>query len=172
MLRTLFKCGGTDLPLPLMLMAKLLALYVLGHLVWIALPEPFLPFVLALDHLRHTPFSLVLKVTALLGAIAVLFNYRVRFACFLIGAAILLGVLSSRLYFLNGRLYLASLLILTGLYEPKTGPWLVRRSSRLGLFLCCSKQSIGSELAKWSIYGLLVQQTICSPLVPADFALA
>ena len=111
--------------MPLMLMAKLVVLFVLIHSVWLSLPDPFLPFLPALDYFRDAHFGWVLRIAALAGSIAVLFNFRVRAACLVAGSAVLLGILASRPYFHNNTLYLGCLLFLLGLYEPASGPSLI-----------------------------------------------
>ncbi len=121
------RCGGTELPLPLLLAAKLLVSVVVLSLIWHQLPDPFLPFLPVFDYFRHTPFfGWGLRVAALIGSGAVLFNYRVRAACLVIGSAFLVGILASRVYFENNRMFLGCLLFLLGLYEPRTGPLLLR----------------------------------------------
>lgn len=125
--RNPFRCGETPLPLELLLAAKVLALVIILRLVWRGLPDPFLPFVPFFDYLRHgTYFRLGLKVAVLAASIALLFNYRVRSACLVIGSAFLVGILASRLFFENNVMFLGCFFFLLGLYEAKTGPWLLR----------------------------------------------
>ena len=133
--RNPFRLGGLDLPLPLILVAKLLAACVLARLLWRDLPDPFLPMVPALDYFRNAPYlGWILRGAALVGSLAVVFNYRVRTACLLIGSAFLLGTLTSRIYFENNRMFLGCVFFLLGLYEPRTGPWLVRIQVMLVFF--------------------------------------
>jgi predicted DCC family thiol-disulfide oxidoreductase YuxK len=133
--RNPFRFGGLDLPMPLMLVAKLLAACVLGRLVWRGLPDPFLPFLPFLDHFRGAPyFGWTLRGAVLVGSVAVLLNYRVRTACLVIGSAFLLGTLASRIYFENNRMFLGCVFFLLGLYEQRTGPWLVRAQVALVFF--------------------------------------
>src|SRR5882672_9862747 len=101
------RCGGTDLPMPLPLVAKLLSVCLLGRMVWLSIPAPFLPFLPVLDYFHGSQlFKWILPAIALMGAMAVLFNFRVRAACPVIGASFLLGVLSSRIYFENNVMFL------------------------------------------------------------------
>jgi predicted DCC family thiol-disulfide oxidoreductase YuxK len=125
-LGNLLRLGGTELPPPMLLAAKLAVVCLVLRMTWRDLPNPFLPFVPAFDYFRHTPFGWGLKAAVLIGSAAVLFNYRVRAACLLIGSAFLVGILASRPYFENNIMYLGCLLFLLGLYEPRTGPWLIR----------------------------------------------
>jgi predicted DCC family thiol-disulfide oxidoreductase YuxK len=133
--RNPFRLGGVDLPMPLILVAKLLAACLLARLLWRDLPDPFLPMVPFLDSFRNAPyFGWALRGAALIGAVAVLLNYRLRAACLLIGSAFLLGTLSSRIYFENNRMFLGCVFFLLGLYERRTGPWLVRIQVMLVFF--------------------------------------
>ena len=124
--RNLLRFSGTELPPPLLLAAKLAVVCLVLRMTWRDLPNPFLPFVPAFDYFRHTPFGWGLKAVVLIGSAAVLFNYRVRAACLVIGSAFLVGILASRPYFENNIMYLGCLLFLLGLYERRTGPWLIR----------------------------------------------
>jgi len=91
------------------------------------MPDPFLPMVPVLDLFHSTPyFGWVLRIAVLSGAIAVLLNYRLRAACLVIGSAFLLGTLASRVYFENNRMFLGCVFFLLGLYQQRTGSWLVR----------------------------------------------
>lgn len=133
--RNPFRLGEVDLPMPLILVAKLLAVCILGRFIWRELPDPFLPMLPVLDLFRSTPYlGWGLRGAALSGSVAVLLNYRVRAACLVIGSAFLLGTLTSRLYFENNRMFLGCVFFLLGLYEERTGPWLVRAQVMLVFF--------------------------------------
>ena len=121
------RCGGTDLPMPLPLVAKLLSVCLLGRMVWLSIPAPFLPFLLVLDYFHGSQLlKWILATIALMGAVAVLSNFRVRAAYLAIGASFLLGILSSRIYFENNVMFLGCVFVLLGLSDQRTGPWLVR----------------------------------------------
>jgi hypothetical protein len=111
--RNPFHCGGTPLPFELLLAAKILASVIILRLVWRGLPDPFLPFLPVFDYLRHPSFfRLGLKAAVLTGSVALLFNYRVRSACLVIGSAFLLGILASRVFFENNIMFLGCLFFL------------------------------------------------------------
>jgi predicted DCC family thiol-disulfide oxidoreductase YuxK len=124
-----FRCGGTALPVPLLLMAKLIALaFLLTNHVRL-LPDPFLPFLPFLDQLVPGPvFQRTLQAVFLISAAALLFNRRVRTCCLLLGGTVLLSVLASRAYYGNNKTFCALMLILAGLYtggEPRLLRWQV-----------------------------------------------
>jgi len=138
--------NGTELPLPLLLAAKLVIVVVLVRLEWCGLPNPFIPALPILDTFAFTPlFGLTLKMAVLIGSAAVLLNYRVRAACLIVGSAFLLGILASRPYFQNNRMYVGCLLFLLGLYEPRTGPWLVRTQTILLFFAAALNKLLDSD---------------------------
>jgi len=139
------RCGGTPLPAELLLAAKLLALVIIFRLVWRGLPDPFLPFVPVLDYLRHGAFfRLGLKVAVLASSVALLFNFRVRTACLVIGSAFLLGILASRLFFENNIMFLGCFFFLLGLYESKTGSWFLRAQIVLLYFAAATNKLLDS----------------------------
>lgn len=122
-----FKCSGTILPVPVLLMAKLLTLCILLNLEWKSFPDPFLPFIPALSHLAMGPlFRWSLKLVFLTAAAALLFNRHVRAACLAIALVFLTAVFSSRIYFENNRLFTGCLFLLAGLTETEGSPWLLR----------------------------------------------
>ncbi len=120
------RCSGTELPVPLLLMAKIiaLALLVTGHAR--LMPDPFLPFIPALDHLPPDLFRLGLQVLLVGSAVALLINFHPRLRALMLGFTILLAVISSKAYYGNNKLMCAALLLLAGLYHPRTGAWLLR----------------------------------------------
>ncbi len=120
------RCSGTVLPVPLLLMAKIVAIsYMLG--LDRVMPAPFLPFLTPLDAFAGSPqFALVLQVAFFLSGLLLVFNRWPRASAFMMGCAALTAVVSSKAYYGNNKLFAASLLLLTGLYHPRTGPWLLR----------------------------------------------
>jgi predicted DCC family thiol-disulfide oxidoreductase YuxK len=159
--RNPFRLGGSDLPMPLILVAKLLAICILGRIVWRDLPDPFLPMVPALDLFHSTPlFGWLLRTAALGGAVAILLNYRVRAACLITGSAFLMGILASRVYFENNRMFLGCVFFLLGIYQERTGPWLVRAQVLL-VFLAAALNKVldaswrtGSFFDYWAHYAI------------------
>src|SRR4030081_3898001 len=80
------RCRGTDFPLNLTVMVKLLAIVVLlvNHVR--ILPDPWLPFIPGLDLLPPLLFQRTLQTVFLISAIAIVFNRRVRLASLLLGS--------------------------------------------------------------------------------------
>ncbi len=113
------RCGGTALPTPLLLLAKLVAVAFLFGLDRV-MPAPFLPFS------GSSTFALVLPVVSTASALLLILNCWPRASAFVMGLAVLTAVVSSKVYYSNDKLFAASLLLLTGLYHPRTGPWLLR----------------------------------------------
>lgn len=121
------RCGGTALPPELLLMAKLVALALLltGHVR--LMPEPFLSFLPWIEGLMPpAAFKLTLQVVFVGAALALLFNRSVRLSSLVLGLTILLAVTASKAYYGNNKTMCGTLLFLTGLYHPRTGPWLLR----------------------------------------------
>ena len=123
------RCGGTALPVPILLMAKLIALaFLLTNHVRL-LPDPYLPFIPGLD--TWVPgewFQRVLQTVFLASAVVLLINHRVRTCCLLLGGTVLLSVVASRAYYGNNKTFCALALILAGLYtggEPRLLRWQV-----------------------------------------------
>lgn len=123
------RCGGTALPVPLLLMAKLIALaFLLTNHVRI-LPDPFLPFLPVLDQLGpgHV-FQRAVQTVFLASALGLLFNRHVRTCCLLLGGSVLLSVVASRAYYGNNKTFCALALVFAGLYtggEPRMLRWQV-----------------------------------------------
>jgi predicted DCC family thiol-disulfide oxidoreductase YuxK len=129
------RCGGTGLPINLLLMAKLIALSLLLTNHVRLLPDPFLPFVPVFDWIGSpVAFQRALQVVFVASAVALLFNRWVRASCLALGAVILIGVVSSRAYYGNNKTFCGLILFLTGLYEPGAEPWLLRAQFALVYF--------------------------------------
>src|SRR5262245_30305987 len=95
------KFSGADLPTELLILVKTLALIVLlvNHVR--ILPDPWLPFVPGVDRLPPLLFQRTLEILFVAGALAILFNRRVRLASLVIGATMLVSVVSSKAYYGN-----------------------------------------------------------------------
>ena len=108
---------GTDLPLNLTVMVKVLALVLLlvNHVR--LLPDPWLPFVPGLDRLPPVLFQRALQTVFVVAAVAILFNRRVRLAAVLLGSSLLLAVVSSKAYYGNNKTFSGLMLLLAGLYQ-------------------------------------------------------
>ncbi len=130
-----FRCGGTPLPTPLLLAAKLLVVTLLatGHVA--TLPDPFLPFLRVFDRIGHPEaFRLGLQILFVAGSIAVLFNRRVRLASLTVGLTILVGIASSRIYWANNTFFAGAALTLIGLHASGRSVWLLRAQVALIYF--------------------------------------
>jgi len=119
------KCRGTDLPLNLTVMVKVLALVVLlvNHVV--ILPDPWLPFIPGLDRIPPLLFQRTIQTVFLISAIAIIFNRRVRLASLVLGSTMLLAVISSKAYYGNNKTFCGLMFFLAGLYQPG-GPNFIR----------------------------------------------
>ena len=121
------RLGNTRLPVPLLLSAKLIVVTLLatGHL-W-TLPDPFLPFLSVFDRIGDpVRFRTALQILFLAGSASLIFNRRVRPASFVVGATVLVGIASSRIYWANNTFFCGAVLTLIGLYASKRSVWLVR----------------------------------------------
>jgi hypothetical protein len=120
------KFTGTDLPTELLIMVKTLALVVLMVNHVRILPDPWLPFVPGIDRLPAVLFQRTLQVVFVTSALALLFNRHVRLASLILGATMLLAVVSSKAYYGNNKTFCGLMFFLTGLYSPGGSAWPVR----------------------------------------------
>lgn len=121
------RCSGTPLPTHILLMAKLIALALLITNHVRLMPDPFLPFIPALDSLAFSGgFRLALQLVFVTSAVALLFNRSVRVASFTLGLTILTAIVSSKAYYGNNKTFCGCMLLLAGLWHPRIGPWLLR----------------------------------------------
>ena len=120
------RCGGTALPVNLLVMAKAIAIALLltNHVV--LLPDPFLPFVPGLDSIPPVLFQRTLQVVFVASALALLLNRSVRLAAFILGMTIIVSVLASKAYYGNNKTFCGFILFLIGLYQPGREPWMIR----------------------------------------------
>ena len=120
------KFTGTELPTELLILVKVLALVVLlvNHVR--ILPDPWLPFVPGIDHLPPALFQRTLQTVFVACALALLFNRRVRLSSLVLGATMLLGVVSSKAYYGNNKTFCGLMFLLTGLYAPGGKAWALR----------------------------------------------
>ena len=120
------RCGGSALPVNLLVIAKSIAIALLltNHVA--LLPDPFLPFIPGLDLLPPVLFQRTLQVCFLASALALLFNRSVRLATFILGMSIVVSVLASKAYYGNNKTFCGFLLLLISLYETGREPWIIR----------------------------------------------
>lgn len=122
-----FRVSGTELPPHILLMAKILAICFLLTLNWRALPDHFLPFLPIFDHAGPPlTFKRTLEIVFFTGAFCLLFNYRVRTACLVLGGIMFVALLSSRTFYENNRTYTACLWFLAGLQPSGMKAWPLR----------------------------------------------
>jgi hypothetical protein len=119
------KCRGTDLPLNLTILVKVLAMVLLlvNHVR--ILPDPWLPFIPGLDLFPPLLFQRTLQTVFVVSAVAIVFNRRVRLASLVLGSTLLLAVVSSKAYYGNNKTFCGLMLLLAGLYQ-QGGPNFIR----------------------------------------------
>lgn len=153
------KCRGTDLPLNLTVMVKVLALVVLlvNHVR--ILPDPWLPFIPGLDPIPPLLFQRTIQGAFLISAIAILFNRRVRLASLVLGATMLLAVVSSKAYYGNNKTFCGLMFFLAGLYKPG-GPDFIRWQLALTYFGAGLNKAMDADwhsgvfFENWAVYRL------------------
>lgn len=122
-----FSVRGTVLPPNVLLMAKLLVVCFLLTGQWSLLPDHFLPFVPVFDHAASPAvFQGLLQFLFVVAGTSLLLNYHVRTCCLALGLLIFTGILSSRVYFENNRMFTGCLWFLAGVSVPGQKPWLIR----------------------------------------------
>ena len=99
-------------------MVKVLAIVVLlvNHVR--ILPDPWLPFIPGIDRIPPLLFQRTLQTVFVLSGIALVFNRRVRLASLILGATMLLAVVSSKAYYGNNKTFCGLMFFLAGLYKP------------------------------------------------------
>lgn len=115
------KLTGLSLPPQVVLLCRLLALALLLTNHQALLQSPFLPFLDVFTALPGEAFQMALRVALVAGSLGLLFTDRPRTFAALAGAAILLGVLSSRTYYGNNKTFVGLMLVLSAL-SKETGP--------------------------------------------------
>jgi hypothetical protein len=115
---------GTDLPINLTVLVKVLAMVVLLTNHVRILPDPWLPFIPGLDALPAIPFQRTLQTIFLISAVAIVFNRRLRLFSLILGATMLLAVVSSKAYYGNNKTFCGLMFFLAGLYKPGGPPFL------------------------------------------------
>lgn len=119
MTRNPFSINGTDLPAPLLLMARLIVLVlILRNYGFSAMPArkvPFFEFVERIGADNH--WRLGLSLVFFLGALLVFFTRHSRLGCALVGSTLIVGTLINAGWFANSRLYPGCILLLCGLWD-------------------------------------------------------
>ena len=89
--------------------------------------EPHIPFLELFDQFRAYPnvFMLVIRLIFLLSGVLLLLNIRVRSMATLLGATLILVILSSKPVFRNHLFILGCFFFLAGLSNKKHDPWLL-----------------------------------------------
>ena len=86
------RCSGLELPVNLVIMVKAIAIALLLTRHFLLLPDPFLPFIPGMDRIPGAWFQRSMQVLMVGGAIALLFNVRIRMSSFLVGMSLLQAV--------------------------------------------------------------------------------
>lgn len=118
------KTNGTDLPVNLTVLVKVLAIVVLivNHVR--ILPDPWLSFIPWINSIPAVPFQRTLQTVFVISALAIVFNRRIRLFSLILGATILLAAVSSKAYYGNNKLFCGLMFFLSGLYKPGGPPFL------------------------------------------------
>lgn len=118
---------GTPMPPNLLLACKLIAVAFIVNGQVRRLPGHFLPFFSALDHVGSQPaYRHGLQAAFVVAAVALLLNRAPHVAASVAGASILIGTISSRIYFENNTEYTGLILLLAGLAASGDRTRLVR----------------------------------------------
>jgi hypothetical protein len=119
-----FRCSDLDLPVNLAILVKVLALVLLVTNHVRLLPDPWLPFIPLLDRFPPTLFKWTLQIVFVVAAVSILFNRSIRRASVVLGAVMLIAVVSSKAYYGNNKTFCGLMLLLSGLYQPGGPPFL------------------------------------------------
>jgi len=115
---------GTDLPVNLTILVKVIAMVLLVTNHVRILPDPWLPFIPWIDWFPPVVFQRTLQTVFVVCALAIVFNRRIRIASLILGSTMLLAVVSSKAYYGNNKTFCALMLFLAGLYQPGGPPFL------------------------------------------------
>ena len=118
------RCTKTGLPTNLVVVVKVLAIAVLVTNHVRLLPDPWLSFIPALDSIPGPQYKLTLQIVFVVSALAILFNRRIQWASLILGATMLLAVVSSKAYYGNNKMFCGLMFLLSGLYKPDGPPFL------------------------------------------------
>lgn len=118
------KCSGTGLPMNLTILVKVLAMVLLVTNHVRILPDPWLPFIPFIDLFPPILFQRTLQTVFVVSALAIVFNRRVQLSALVLGATMLMAVVSSKAYYGNNKTFCGLMLFLAGLYKPGGPPFL------------------------------------------------
>ena len=118
------KCSGTGLPMNLTILVKVLAMVLLVTNHVRILPDPWLSFIPWIDSIPPVLFQRTLQTVFLISALAIVFNRRVQLSALVLGATMLIAIVSSKAYYGNNKTFCGLMLFLTGLYKPGGPPFL------------------------------------------------
>jgi hypothetical protein len=118
------KCVGTDLPVNLTVMVKVLAIALLFTNHVRILPDPWLPFIPFVDLIPPEVFQRTIQIVFIISTLSILFNRRVRLSALVLGSTMLLAVVSSKAYYGNNKTFCGLMLLLAGLYKPGAPPFI------------------------------------------------
>jgi hypothetical protein len=112
------RCTESGLPANLTIMVKVLAIVLLLTNHVRLLPDPWLSFIPAIDHIPPLLFQRTLQVIFVTSAVAIVFNRRIRLSSVVLGSTLLLAIVSSKAYYGNNKTFCGLVLLLAGLYKP------------------------------------------------------
>ncbi len=118
------RCTGTGMPTNLAVMVKVLAIAVLVTNHVRLLPDPWLSFIPPIDSLPPVLFQKTIQIVFVVSALAIVFNRKIQWASLVIGATMLLAVVSSKAYYGNNKTFCGLMFFLAGLYKPGGPPFI------------------------------------------------
>lgn len=123
----LLQVKGTDMYPSTLLVAKLLWLVLFFHGTLSVFEVPFLPLMRPLDALRWQAGAITLAMQAMffLGGVSLLFNFRPRIACVVLGVTILLLLLGNRTTYRNHIFICACAFLIGAAHDRDERPWLL-----------------------------------------------
>jgi hypothetical protein len=127
------RCTGTDLPMNLAVLVKVLALVLLITNHARIMPDPWLPFIPGIDLLPPLLFKRTLQVTLTVFSLAIVFNRRIRLSSLIVGSTMLLAIVSSKAYYGNNKTFTGLMFFLAGLTQVD-GPQFIRYQLALTYF--------------------------------------
>jgi hypothetical protein len=111
----------------ILLMCKLLFVLLCFHGFINDISDPHIPFVLWLDKFNNYPniFETIFKSLIIGSGTLLIFNYRVRMMCLILGVSVITVLISSKALFRNHLLICGCFFLLSGLLKKEDKPWLL-----------------------------------------------